>query len=165
MNKTEFCGVSINRRFLHHSRSHPEVPSIPSLTMIGTITRAARGSAHHPPTSAFNKRPLAKGLVYRRPHYQEYCGADTQSGKLLGLISAGRENAPTLWQAAVSNFPLPLASTKGKVLWEKAGGGIRSLNNQTRSPPPRAWTHVSRTCYDRERQLVGFHEVVFGHTQ
>lgn len=25
MNKTEFCGVSINRRFLHHSRSHPEV--------------------------------------------------------------------------------------------------------------------------------------------
>lgn len=112
MNKTEFCGVSINRRFLHHSRSHPEVPSIPSLTMIGTMTKAARGSAHHPPTSAFNKRPLAKGLVYRRPHYQEYCGADTQSGKLLGLTSAGRENAPTLWQAAVSNFPLLLASTK-----------------------------------------------------
>ena len=38
----------------------PRRASIPSFAMIGTITSAAMGSAHHQPKSAFSPRPLNK---------------------------------------------------------------------------------------------------------
>jgi len=44
--------------YLHpHFSPFPRIASRPSLAMIGTITTAATGSAHHQPRSAFNSRP------------------------------------------------------------------------------------------------------------
>jgi hypothetical protein len=45
-----------------HCAQHawPRTPAIPSLAMIGTMTRAAAGSAHHNPHSVFTKRPPSR---------------------------------------------------------------------------------------------------------
>jgi hypothetical protein len=38
----------------------PQIPSIPSLAMIGTITSPAIGSAHHQPSTALRSKPPSR---------------------------------------------------------------------------------------------------------
>src|SRR5579883_320007 len=44
----------------NHRSGEPLSPSMPSFAMIGTITRAATGSAHHQPSSQLSARPTSR---------------------------------------------------------------------------------------------------------
>jgi hypothetical protein len=103
---------SIQRHPQESQHALPRSPSTPSLTMIGTITSAATGSAHHHPSRALRSRPPRR--IAERYVQKSACLASAFMAPLsmpnatfrLALASSGMTNRAV----AAMTIPSTLAS-------------------------------------------------------